>query len=120
MILLYILLAIGFITIGILAYQSDKQRNWFNSLKPGDQVYVLIYSKYCECARAATVTVASDGKYIQCTMSEQVSNDCKACAAVNGKDSKGNNTCWNHVTYFTRKEVTKYTDKAKRYTILGK
>jgi len=120
MIILYILLALGFITIGILAYQSDKHLKWFNSLQPGDQVLVRIYSKYCECARVATVTVASDGKYIQCTMSEQVSKDCKDCAAINGRDSKGNNTCWHHVTYYKRKDISKVTDKAKIYTTLGK
>lgn len=93
-------------SIGLLfsiVYKSQKHYKWFMSLRPGDKIIVSIYSRFCECTREATVTKASDGKYIEA----KVDADCSNCAEFNSKDEKGEITCWYHVTKFDKNSVGK-------------
>lgn len=100
---------LGFIIFGSLAflfkivYDSHRKEKWFNSLKPGDNIVVWIYSEYCECIRDAVVTKPSDGKYIEAQIIDI--EKCKNCAEFNSKNKEGKETCWYNVSKFSKKDV---------------
>lgn len=68
--------------------QLDRKINWFNSLKPGDNILVEIFSEDCECFVQALVITPAIGK----TIIAKVIVDNYSCDQCN--------TCWKHVTMF--------------------
>ena len=114
-IILYVILAIGFLIIAKIAYDQDKQFKWFHSLKEGDRILVRIYSEYCECAREATVVGEPHGKYLEAKIDDDAMIKCKECAEINSKNNKGQLTCWNQITHFDLHNCSEINDKFKNY-----
>ena len=102
-VILWVLIVLGFALMFKIVYDSDKKRKWFLSLKPGDKIKVWIFSQYCECTRDAEVVKSSDGKYLEAKILE----DCSFCSAAKSKNKKGEETCWNKVTYFKQEDCGK-------------
>lgn len=92
-----------------LKYDSNQHTKWFLTLKPGDKIFVQIYSKNCECLKEAIVTDTPDGKYINAKIIDL--EKCMSCSKINAIDDNNNNTCWYNVTRFYKYNVVKIEEK---------
>lgn len=100
------IVAISFVVIlFIFACSDDKRTKWLNDLKIGDKILIRIHSVYCNCSRQATVTNLSDDKMINAKMDDVTLNKCKVCSLDRAVSPSGVNTCWYHVTSFTKDDV---------------
>lgn len=97
--------------ISKLKYESSQHTDWFSNLKPGDKIFVQIYSNDCECLKEAIVINSAIGNYIDAKIVDL--EKCISCSKINAIDENNNNTCWYNVTRFYKYNVVKIEEKNK-------
>jgi len=102
-IIVWLIIIAAFAMMFRIVLDAHKKEKWFNSLKPGDNIVVWIYSEYCECMRDAVITKSSNGKFIEAEIIDI--EKCKTCSEFHSKDKSGKETCWYNVQSFTKKDV---------------
>lgn len=105
---IFITIAILFLVlISKLRYDSKQHYKWFLNLKPGDKVYVQIFSQNCECLKEAIITSTPVGSYVEANIIDV--DKCKSCALLNSKETEESEpTCWYQVSRFYKHNVVKY------------
>lgn len=97
---LSLLVIFALVLISKWTYQLDKHYEWFNSLKPGDNILVTIFGNDCECQKEAMVIAEPIGKYVETQMSTDEKLKCSSC-------HKANDSCFYQATLFHRNTVSK-------------
>jgi hypothetical protein len=109
--MIYILAAlilVAFFFIFKWTSELDKHYKWFNSLKPGDLILVMIFSESCECYKEAMVIEEPVGKFVEARMSTDETEKCILC-------HKANDTCLYQVTQFHRNTVKQQNEQHEQH-----